>query len=285
MDPNYGSLPSMAGSINSQTSENPLDKTYSYPMPWDGHSYKAVVTHPLSLPDRPHSPCCPPPCPRSMVLPIRRKMMGWTARILTRLQPYSLRHIPSAFFQSPSTETPSEEQSLARHCLRDHRALDLVSLCPPAAWPTASPMLPPAQKPAASHPPSPCALGDFHFCFLSGLHSKPQAGRNNMKRKVDGREGYLGEDGDVPIHYPPWLYTRTGLALRSLVSELPITLQFAPEKGFWGAARGMSPQYSVKKSSLAQNQHEGAVVAHTAISLSSVIQDAQLRQISWEKGP
>lgn len=37
---------------------------------------------------------------------------------------------------------------------------------------------------------------------------------------------------------------------------------------------------SVKKSSLAQNQHEAAVVAHTAISLCSVIQGVQLRQIS-----
>lgn len=218
--PNY---PSVAGSTDSWTSENPLDTTYIYPMPWDGHSYKAVVTHPLSLPDRPHGPCCLPPCPKSVVLPIRRKMTGWAARILTRLQPYSLRHIPSALFQSPSTKTPSEEQSLAKHCLRGHRALDLVSPCPPAAWPTASPMLPPQHRNQLLPillPPVP--WGDFHFCFLSGLHSKPQAGRRNMERNVDGREGYLGEDGDVPIHYPPWLHTRrTGLALHQWRLSFP----------------------------------------------------------------
>lgn len=33
--------PSMSGSVASQISENPLDKTYSFPTPWDGHSYKA----------------------------------------------------------------------------------------------------------------------------------------------------------------------------------------------------------------------------------------------------
>lgn len=66
-----------------------------------------------------------------------------------------------------------------------------------------------------------------------------------------------------------------------VVFQLPVALLFCTRKGFLGCCTRHEPTlWNFKKSSLAQKEHEGAAVAHTAISLCSVIQDAQLRQIS-----
>lgn len=110
------------------------------------------------------------------------------------------------FSTSPSSITPSEEQSLVRRGPRGHPALALVS-----PWLPKPPGPQPARHCHQIRKPPPFILlplmpwGVSIFCFLSGLHSKPQAKENNGKGTGWWQGGrFLGEDGVVPIHNPPF---------------------------------------------------------------------------------
>lgn len=138
-------IPPCQGVLPLRPQRTPWIKPTASPRPGMGIPTRHVVTHPLSLPDRPHTPCCPPPCPRSVVLPIRRKTMGWAARISTRLcnptasgtslQPSSNLHLPRPHLRSRAWRDVAYEVTMPwTWCLH----------VPAADWPTASPTLPPA---------------------------------------------------------------------------------------------------------------------------------------------
>lgn len=115
------------------------------------------------------------------------------------------------FSTSPPPMAPSEEQSLVRRGLQGRPALALVSL-----W---LPKLPGPQPARRCHqirkpPPSvllpPVLWGISIFAFSLAYIQNLRPKRTTTWRRAGGRERYLGEDGDVPVHSPPFTLEEQG---------------------------------------------------------------------------
>lgn len=108
------------------------------------------------------------------------------------------------FSTSPASITPSEEQSLVRRGPRGHPALALVS-----SWLPKPPGPQPARHchqirkppPFILLPLVPWGISIFAFSLACTQNLRPK--RATARGRAGGREGYLGEDGDVPIRSPP----------------------------------------------------------------------------------